>query len=307
MRTWNWNVVNTLLKLLRARSSTWSRISSAHKPWALLVLCCASLLPAHASATTIPNTFEQTVLGANAQIAGQQCGVLSAVTLWLPEQQQSQPLAMLSSWQQHPLAAFINCFSVATYSPEHLNCETVGTRRRAQCVLPEQHQTANRSVLFVADDLGIASSQNHSIVLPTNATLSLFAHEIAHWLGFVDEYAMSAEIAENYCAGRYAHPSLNVVTTASRTLDRDALIDLWKHLPWRFAVPDWRALGEPLDTNEQRWLLGSTDAEVGLYSTATCQQTNRYAWRPVNTMTPMQYYDIGQWPQLYLELIARPR
>ncbi|WP_417665532.1 hypothetical protein [Pseudidiomarina sp.] len=307
MRIWNLNAVNKRLKL-RQRSSTCSSITNARKPWALLVLCWVSLVPAHASATTIPAVIGQTALGAKPpQIAGQQCGVFSAVTLWLPEQQQSQPLAMLSSWRQHPLSAFINCFSVATYNPEHLNCKTVGTRRRAQCVLPEQHHAANRSVLFVADKLGIASSQNHSIVLPTNATLSLFAHEIAHWLGFVDEYAMSAELAENYCAGRYAHPSLNVVTTASTTLDRDALIDLWVQLPWRFAVPDWRALGQPLDANEQRWRLGSKDEDVGLYSIATCQQTDRYAWRPVNTMTPMQYYDIGQWPELYLELIARPR
>ncbi|RWU12753.1 hypothetical protein EGC76_00570 [Pseudidiomarina gelatinasegens] len=265
------------------------------------------MLSPHAGATTIPEAFEQAARAAQPQLAGQQCGVLAAVTLWLPEQQQDQPLAMLSRWQHHPLAAFINCFSVATYTPEQLNCTTVGMRGRAQCALREAHHKNNRRILFVADELGIASSQNHSIVLPTNASLSLFAHEVAHWLGFVDEYAMSEELADNYCAGRYAHPSLNVVTTASTTLDRDALIDLWMQLPWRFAVPDWRALGQPLDTNEQRWRLGSTDEDVGLYSIATCQQTERYAWRPVNTMTPMQYYDIGQWPDLYLELIARPR
>lgn len=245
-------------------------------------------------------------------IANQQCGVLPATQVYLPRQQAKQPLAMLEQWHQHPLASYLNCFSVETYSLQALQCEQQGERGRAHCQVDgEAAQATSYKIIFVPNDKGIAFNDSRLIVLPINASIGLFAHEVAHWLGFVDEYPMTAELAHDYCAGRYQHPSLNVVVTRKPSVSEAELIALWERLPWRFAVTDWRDLATPQDNGQ--WLLGSEVSkttnqaeQVGLFPTQTCANTEYQAWRPVSGFTPMQYHDVYQWPAVYLLLLNNP-
>ncbi|OZB05613.1 MAG: hypothetical protein B7X54_04900 [Idiomarina sp. 34-48-12] len=239
-------------------------------------------------------------------VAQQQCGVMAPVILYLPTSHDQQVLKNLARWHQHPLAQFVNCFSIQRYQPEQLRCDVTGTRQRASCVWHSANEEPlTRSILFVPAQRGLASSDVTQITLPTDASLSLFAHELGHWLGLADEYAMAPELANNFCLGRYDHASANVVITDALQMSSAELQQLWRQLPWHFAVDDWRQLGTAV--NEDEWQLGSLADTVGLHAIATCDAVEgKYAWRPISDMTPMQYYDINQWPPLYLELIARP-
>ncbi|MBR9908184.1 MAG: hypothetical protein GYB30_09050 [Gammaproteobacteria bacterium] len=244
-----------------------------------------------------------------AKLPQQQCGVLQATHIVLPQQSQQQPLTMLQGWHQHPLAPFLNCFSLATYSLEQLACSQQGERGRAHCQLPQKRgEPATREIIFVPDQMGIAFNNSQRVVLPVSASMGLFAHEIAHWLGFADEYPMAKELAQNFCTGRYSHASLNIVVTNTEVVSEAELIALWQRLPWRHAVGNWRDLATP--TANGYWRLGTVNAEqaeppVGLYRAQTCDATSSFAWRPVNKFTPMQYYDVTTWPQIYLELVQR--
>ena len=241
-------------------------------------------------------------------LQNQQCGVVEPVTLYLPQTQKRQVLEQLSQWHQHPLAQFVNCFSIQTYHAAQLQCDIVGSRARMDCRW-QQTQTIDmnqRRIVFVRAGDGIASSTANQIILPINASLSLFAHEIGHWLGLADEYAMAPELAEGFCVGRYNHASFNVVVTDNTVMSGRELKQLWRRLPWRHAVADWRQLATQI--NDEQWRLGSAAESVGLHPVATCNAVaGKFAWRPLIAMTPMQYHDINEWPELYLELIAHPR
>ncbi|WP_404408267.1 hypothetical protein LG272_09835 [Pseudidiomarina marina] len=240
------------------------------------------------------------------RISMQQCGVMAPVTLYLPMAHEQQVLNNLSQWHRHPLAQFVNCFSVQTYQSEQLQCELTGSRQRMSCEWHADEDRANRVIVFVTHQQGLASSTSTQIILPVEASLSLLAHEIGHWLGLVDEYAMAPELARNFCLGRYEHDSANVVITDEKFMSEVQLQQFWRQLPWHFAVDDWRHLATEVDEN--RWRLGTRGNAIGLHPVATCDAVEgRYAWRPVANMTPMQYYDINQWPELYLELIAHSR
>lgn len=239
----------------------------------------------------------------------QQCGVVQATQVFLPKQYQQQLLAKLSAWHRHPLAAYMNCFNVDAFDVEQLSCVHQGSRGRADCHLTGRKQvTGIREVIFVPSHYGIAFNDSQRVVLPVSASLALFAHEVAHWLGFADEYAMPLELAEPFCSGRYDHASLNVVVTEKNIMTESELIALWRRLPWRHAVENWRYLAsKQADGN---WKLGSANVngaryQVGLFAAKTCEATSHYAWRPVNRFTPMQYFDVTEWPAVYLEMLER--
>ena len=280
--------------------------------FALRLLLLHELFAGSASAATWPVAgllqTPTSLFATPLAIANQQCGVVRATHIYLPQQQVAAPLAMLTQWHRHSLAPYLNCFTVNTYSLQALHCEQHGERGRAHCQVDGMRTTDSQAIIFVPIDQGIAFNDSRRIVLPVDASLGLFAHEVAHWLGFVDEYPMTAELAQDYCAGRYQHPSLNVVVTRKRRVSEAELIALWERLPWRFAVADWRDLATPRDNGQ--WQLGSevadtasTKEQVGLFPVQTCASTQYYAWRPVHEYTPMQYHDVYQWPAVYLMLL----
>lgn len=237
--------------------------------------------------------------------AASHCGVRAATPVYVPAGDRAA-WQLLSLWQQHPLAKYYGCFSVHHYALEQLHCEPQGTRQRAHCewigtTIPSE---STPHIILVADMAwGIAHSSPQRITLPSHASVELFAHEIGHWLGLADEYAMPAELAQPFCEGQYQHPSLNIVVTSSLALSAEELQQLWQRLPWRDAVSSWQQLG--VAQADGQWQLGSATEVIGLHAVATCAAVaGRYAWRPVAQMTPMQYHDIGVWPALYFELIA---
>ncbi len=223
------------------------------------------------------------------------------IWVWLPQQGAESVQALLERWQQHPLADLSGCFQYRTYADvEHLQCTAGGERQHLRCdlaLLPRE--LLQRHIVFTEAQIGSASAQQ--IVLPRDASLTVFAHEMAHWLGFADEYQMSPSLANNYCQGRYEHPSLNVVLTRSKELTAQELEQLWQRLPWREAVPDWRLLGQQQANG--KWQLGSASAtEVGLFASQTCAGVaGVYSWKPVAKFTAMEYHDVNFWPKVYLE------
>lgn len=232
---------------------------------------------------------------------------------------------LLHQWQHHPLAKPMYelgfCWQLQTYPRAVTECQQVTPRGRLQCHIQgplgggNSHADANQPgyrVLMV-EQSGIASAaqrqQDFSMVLSLAAPVELLAHEVGHWLGLADEYAMSAPLAAAFCRGDYQHPSLNIVVTDSRQLSAEQLQQLWQTLPWRTAVKDWRLLAQPTSLTssqgEPLWELGSAPEQIGLHAVDTCQNSDYFAWRPLAEITAMQYFDSARWPSLYLELIQQ--
>lgn len=224
------------------------------------------------------------------------------IWVWLPRQDATTTKAMLQRWPEHPLAPLSGCLQYRYYSDvQHLQCRTAGERQHVRCDLPLlPRELLQRHIVFTDAPIGSASPQQ--IVLAKTAELTVFAHEIAHWLGFADEYQMAPSLASDYCHGRYQHPSLNVVVTRQQRLSAQELQQLWRRLPWREAVTDWRLLGRKEQNGS--YLLGSAkDIRVGLFPAKTCAGVNGvFSWKPVARFTAMEYHDVNYWPDIYLRV-----
>lgn len=179
---------------------------------------------------------------------------------------------------------------------QQVRCQRLDSGLRMTCSTPP----AQRSIVLA--DSGKASAHAKQIILTNGSSAEVLAHEIGHWLGLADEYAMAAPLAEAFCRGHYDFEPLNIVVTQQRQLTSAALRELWRQLPWRAAVDDWRNLAQPLP--DGRWQLGSSEQAIGLYPADTCHHVEGYtAWKPVKEVTAMERHQQSYWPALYLTLV----
>lgn len=180
---------------------------------------------------------------------------------------------------------------------ENLRCTTQGNRKRAYC---EVDPGDEKQVVFATD--GIASANNQTLTLTTTSSVPVIQHELGHWAGFADEYAMSKPLAKHFCAGDYQHQSLNIVVTSVQPLySADEVRAIYQRLPWKEALASWQSIATK---QGDMWTLGSAYSEgPGLFETDTCNAVaGKQAWRAVDVSTAMEQHDTGYWPALYYRL-----
>ncbi|WP_141096165.1 sel1 repeat family protein [Lacimicrobium sp. SS2-24] len=125
--------------------------------------------------------------------------------------------------------------------------------------------------LLVLAPLGKANVHNGIMYLDLTDGYSVFVHELAHFAGFVDEYPLSSELAEQICHPHRQPP--NLIFTHSE----EALSD---HLDkWRETAMDWR-----------------------LAKSRTCNNHPLQAYKASDRLTFMEYHDQAYIPPLYLKL-----
>ncbi|RUO77213.1 hypothetical protein [Idiomarina seosinensis] len=180
-----------------------------------------------------------------------------------------------------------------------LRCESKGGER-AHCTGAAVSQSQQQQILLAKR--GKASSTPNTIILSRDSDASVLAHELAHWWGFADEYAMRPALAQAFCNGHYPFSPVNLVITDTKTMTTEQLKNLADTLPWKDQIGDWRSLATR--QNDGRWKLGSRDKQVGLFRAKTCDNVAGVtAWKPVSQVTAMENHKTNVWPLLYQQLI----
>ncbi len=180
----------------------------------------------------------------------------------------------VAGWSTSALANLPVCFTKPVLLDSRvLACsEQQGQRIRCdEMALTQLVAETDAQVLLVAAGRGNASYNNGWLQLPENFSAALFRHEFSHVLGFLDEYALSPQVAQDVCRPGVRAP--NLLLSASD-------------------LPDYaRHFG--LDTDQ-----------LQLTPVATCQQAGLQAFRPVASDSHMQHYELAM-PPLYLQLMAK--
>ncbi|MDG1751482.1 MAG: hypothetical protein P8I03_07465 [Thalassotalea sp.] len=158
---------------------------------------------------------------------------------------------------------------------------------------------------------GGAKVHNGIMYLDNDDTVDVFAHELAHLLGFIDEYSLPvnhsrcSQVQENAFA--YNVAVLAKAYSGSQSAIREKVLG---HLPWRSFIKD----DTPIMTKEgNKWLIGTPDsykAEVGLFASDTCQKissaesVNLQAYKPLSKRTSLNYFEL-EFPLLYQRLLEK--
>lgn len=125
------------------------------------------------------------------------------------------------------------------------------------------------SHLVVFSDHGKANVVNGIMYLDLADRYSVFIHELAHFVGFIDEYPLSPEFANYYCAGEQSFPNLAIVAEDESIADLD--LDYWQSL----------------------------SHEISVSKASTCTNHPAQAYKFSSKMTFMEFHDTGYIPTLY--------
>jgi len=118
---------------------------------------------------------------------------------------------------------------------------------------------------------GKANVNNGVMYLDVGDTYSVFVHELAHFVGFVDEYPLTRSFAKEYCARKSAP---NLVFLGALTYAPLSNIEYWQ----------------------------SIEFPVTLYPSRTCNNIGVASFKPSDRITFMENHDAKYIPPIYLSI-----
>lgn len=127
----------------------------------------------------------------------------------------------------------------------------------------------NFTHLTVFAKQGKANVVNGVMYLDLADKYSVFVHELAHFVGFVDEYPLSEQFAHYYCDGAQQFPNL-IVVPESQTLE-DVSLEYWQGL----------------------------SQDLVLSKANTCKNHSAQAYKFSAKLTFLEFHDTGYIPEVY--------
>jgi hypothetical protein len=161
--------------------------------------------------------------------------------------------------------------------------------------LATQLKATNFTHMLVLGKQGKANVNNGVLYLDLVDTYDVFVHELAHFVGFADEYPIARGLAERIC--HLNRPPPNIVLRApvvkseitdheqAYSKDEQALrIELNEPEPLDMSY--WEKFGKPIQLTRSR----------------TCNNHENQAFKASSRLTFMEYYDTKYIPPLYLDM-----
>lgn len=124
---------------------------------------------------------------------------------------------------------------------------------------------------IIVAEQGKANVNNGVMFLDLTDAYSVFVHELAHFAGFVDEYALGSKAAERNC---------KAMSVPNLIFD-----DVLAYAPMS-TYDNWQQL----------------QPGVGVWPAQTCARSNITAYKPSGRVTFLEHHDSGEIPPIYLAL-----
>jgi len=126
--------------------------------------------------------------------------------------------------------------------------------------------------LVVFAEQGKANVVNGVMYLDLADKYSVFVHELAHFVGFIDEYPISPGFAEFFCSGLEGFPNIAVLPKGESLENLD--------------LSSWQNTGN----------------DLAIVKANTCNNHSAQAYKFSEKLTFMEYHDTEFIPQLYLDI-----
>ncbi len=150
--------------------------------------------------------------------------------------------------------------------------------------------------LIVFSEQGKANVNNGVMYLDQSDTYSVFVHELAHFAGFVDEYALPEALA-NYHCGKNVAP--NLILKTIRDEKEDAPLTESRYQPASRATIWEKALNAH---NQLQTLESNNPVLHHIARSRTCKNTEFESFKPTQQMTFLEYHDVPNIPRVYRTL-----
>jgi hypothetical protein len=200
---------------------------------------------------------------------------------------------LIHAFQQHPLNQAV-CFLPMRYIPyPQLACHHQ-TNERIQCDESRWRlMMDNISSRYIGVLLPAGGANVHHGIMYIDAAdnVNVFAHEVSHLLGFIDEYPLSDN--HNACSQNNVIVGSNIAIIkkgwqGARKTIRAKVLSL---LPWANLIKETTPLVTKIADN---WVVGTPDNyidEVGVFPARTCEKQAVEAFKPLHKSTQLEYFE----------------
>lgn len=185
--------------------------------------------------------------------------------------------------------------AIAWVDKSELNCSVNHSRQECDLSeLAEAQMFPNFTHLVFFLESGKAYVNKGVMYLDIADPYSVFVHELAHFVGFVDEYAVSAELAAQYCYSSFpSAPNLLISNTNEETIQSEEKYQYWLQTTRLTHVDVIK--NEPSHAQDY----DETSKVLSISKTNTCAKLDIVAYRPSSKMTFMEFHDVEYIPELY--------
>jgi hypothetical protein len=182
--------------------------------------------------------------------------------------------------------------------------------------------------MIVFAEQGKANVNNGVMFLDQSDTYSVFVHELAHFAGFVDEYALPDDLANYHCSKNVA-PNLllsplpeavlksddllngeseikprDTLADSKKSISKDAQLSSPEAIKSRY-LPLGRAYNwqRALDAHNELQVLESNNPVLHhIARSRTCNNSDYESFKPTQQMTFLEYHDVPNIPKVYRTL-----
>jgi len=218
---------------------------------------------------------------------------------------------LIKSFNSHPLAEFV-CFAPVRYiAITQLNCSAKEHSAIHCNEATWRTESANINSKYIGLLLPQGGANVHlgMIYIDSKDTVKVFAHEISHLLGFIDEYPLPLNhpVCKQWQQEPFAH---NIVVIKKNYQGKRSEIrqQVLTQIPWaKYIKPSTPILQTTLLAGKEYWQVGTPYAfnhEVGLFLAETCQGRSISAFKPITTQTQLRYYE-NAFPAFYIQQLKQ--
>ena len=227
---------------------------------------------------------------------------------------------LILQFQEHPLSAYV-CFSPVRY----LNTNDLDCYHKKQAMIRchnrmwiKQAKSITTTYIGLMLPQGGANVNAGIMYLDSRDTVDVLAHEVAHLLGFIDEYPLPENHAK--CAQPQLKPfahNIAVLNLRYQGQQQQLRREILSQVPWRLLIADDTPI-MTVDKDTGEWRLGTPSAfedKIGLFVSATCQKksvvlmketTPFAAFKPIKSHSQLSYFELD-FPVVYQQLLAADR
>lgn len=222
---------------------------------------------------------------------------------------------LLQGFSRHPLSTYA-CFTAVRYIPlAELGC-THEKQKRIQCneaIWDDKLTTISTRFVGALLPNGGANVNSGIMYLDNQDTVDVLAHEVAHLLGFIDEYPLPKNHAKCAMQQSQAFSHNIVVIKSSYHGERHKIrSQVLQQISWRHFIDDNTPI---MHFENNRWHLGTPAAfseKIGLFLSDTCgHQSTNFAmenasfasYKPIKQQSQLTYFELP-FPVQYQQILA---
>lgn len=208
-------------------------------------------------------------------------------------------------YQKSPLAKYVCVDSVKYFPVLSMNCE-LGVGKAIQCDEMFWQQFSDEitsEYIAIMQPIGGANVHYGILYLDREDTMEIFAHEVAHLLGFIDEYALSEK--HQVCQNASMDKSHNVALLSHSMLinDNEISIETVKKLPWSRLISTNDLQANVSNNKTIKLNVPLNEDGIGIFASETCSASNNVlAVKPLKGRTALRNHNVT-FPAPYLTLL----